>query len=51
MDFVYALIVHMHANQFIPQILMKQSDTLSTQYRHTEHLHEDVWCQQIIIDK
>ena len=26
---------------------MKQSDTLPTQYRHIEHLHEEVWCQKI----
>ena len=26
---------------------MKQSDTLPVQYRHTELLHEEVWCQRI----
>ena len=24
---------------------------LPTQYRHIEHLPEEVWCQKIIIDK
>ena len=28
-------------------ISMKQSDTLSTEYRHVEQLHEEVWCQKI----
>ena len=46
MCFVYAQIVHMHANQLIPQLSMKQSDTLPTQYRHIEYLHEEVWCQK-----
>ena len=27
--------------------LMKQDDTLPTQYRHIEYLHEEVWCQNI----
>ena len=26
---------------------MKQTDTLPTQYRHIEHLLEEVWCQKI----
>ena len=26
---------------------MKQSDILPTQYRHIEHLHEEVWCKNI----
>ena len=26
---------------------MKQSDILPAQYRHIEHLHEEVWCQKI----
>ena len=34
----------MHANQLVPQFLLKQSDTLPTQGRHIEHLHEEVWC-------
>ena len=46
-----AQIVHTRANQLVPQLLMKQSDTLPTQYRHIEHLHEEVWCQKLITDK
>ena len=42
MDFVYAWIVHMWGNQLVPQLLLKQADTLLTQYRHIEHLHEDL---------
>ena len=42
----------MHANQLVPQLLRKQSDTLPTHYRHIEHLQEEVWCQKKnIIDK
>ena len=37
----------MHANQLVPQLLMKQSDTLPAQYRHIEHVHEEAWCQKI----
>ena len=42
MHFVYAEIVHMQGNQLVPQLLLKQSDTLLTQYRHIEHLCEEV---------
>ena len=28
-------------------LLLKQSDTSLTQYRHIEHLCEEVWCQNI----
>ena len=42
MDFVDTKIVHMHASQLVPQLLMKQSDTLPTQWRHIEQLHEKV---------
>ena len=39
--FIYAQIVHsMRGNQLVPQVLLKQSDTLLTQYRHIEHLCE-----------
>ena len=37
----------MRGNQFIPHLLLKQSDTLLTQYRHIEHLCEEVRCQNI----
>ena len=32
MDFEFAQVVQMHANQLVPQLLRKQSDTLPTQY-------------------
>ena len=41
-----AQIVHMQGNQLVPQLLLKQSDTLPTQYAHTENLHEEVKCQK-----
>ena len=41
--FVYALIVPLWANQLLPQLLMKQFDTLSIQCRHNEHMHEGVY--------
>ena len=37
---VYALIVPLWADQLLPQLLMKQFDTLSIQCRHIEHMHE-----------
>ena len=37
----------MWGNQLVPQLLLKQPDTLLTQYRHIEHLCEEVWCQNI----
>ena len=37
----------MQGNQLVPQLLLKQTDTLLTQYRHIEHLCEEVWCQNI----
>ena len=43
---LYGGLVRTQANQLVPQLLMKQSGTLSTQYRHTENLHE-VWCQKL----
>ena len=51
MDFVCAWIVRMHGSQLVPQLLMKQSYTFPTQYRHIEHLHEEFWCQKYITDK
>ena len=36
-------IVHtVRGNQLVPQRLLKQSDTLLTQYKHIEHLCEEV---------
>ena len=43
MAFVYALIVPLWADQLLPQLLMKQFDTLSIQFRHNEHMHEGVY--------
>ena len=43
MDFVYALIVPLWADQFLPQLLMKQFDTLSIQCRLIEHMHEVIY--------
>ena len=37
-----AMIVHTLANQLLPQLLMEQFDTLPTQCRHIEHMHEVV---------
>ena len=38
MAFVYPLIVPLWANQLLPQLLMKQFDTLLIQCRHIEHI-------------
>ena len=35
-------IVHARGNQLVPELLLKPSDTLHTQSRHIEHLHEEV---------
>ena len=37
----------MRIDQVLSQLLMNQSDTLSTQCRRMEHLHEKVWCIEI----
>ena len=34
------------ADQLLPQLLMKQFDTLPIQYRHIEHMHEGVWLKK-----
>ena len=39
------------ANQFLPQLLMEQFDTLPIQCRHIEHMHEGVGFKKIIFDK
>ena len=39
------------ADQLLPQLLMKQFDTLPIQGRHIEHMHEGVWFKKIIFDK
>ena len=40
--FVSAQIVHSRGNQLIPELSQKLSDTLHTQCRHIEQLHEKV---------
>ena len=41
--FVYATMVPLWADQFLPQLLMEQFDTLPIQCRHIEHMYEGVW--------
>ena len=41
--FVFALIVPLWADQLLPQLLMKQFETLSIQCIHIEHMHEGVY--------
>ena len=43
MAFVYAWIVPLWADQLLPQLLMRQFDTLPIQCRHSEHMHEGVY--------
>ena len=43
--------MHARVNQLEPELLLKLSDTLPTQYRHIEHLHEEVLCQKNFFDK
>ena len=33
----------MPGNLFVQQLLLKQSDTLPTQYKYIERLHEEIW--------
>ena len=40
-----AMKVHTWADQFLPQLLLVQFDTLPTQCRHIEHMHEKVCFQ------
>ena len=41
--YAYAIIVHTRADQFLPQLLMEQYDTLPKQCRFIEYMHEGVW--------
>ena len=41
--FVYAWIVPLLADQVLLQLLMELFDTLPTQCRHIEHMHEGVY--------
>ena len=43
MAFVYAFIVPLWADQLLPQLLMKQFETLSIQCIRIEHMHEGVY--------
>ena len=38
-----SMIVHTRADQLLPQLLMELFDTLYTQFKHIEHMHEGVW--------
>ena len=42
MAFVYAYIVPLLADQLLPQLLVELFDTLLTQCRHIEYMHEGV---------
>ena len=37
------MIVPLWADPLLPQLLMEQFDILQLQYRHIEHMHEEVW--------
>ena len=37
------MIVRTEANQLLPKLLVEQFDTLPSQCRHIEHMHEGVW--------
>ena len=45
MAFVYAYIVPSWADQLQPQLLIEKIDTLPSQSRHIEHMHDGVWFQ------
>ena len=39
-------ICFVYADQLLPQLLIEQFDTLPSQYRHIEHMHEGVWLKK-----
>ena len=41
----------MLAIQLVPQLVQKQFNSLSTQYRLFEHLPEEVWCQKYVFQQ
>ena len=43
--------MHTQADQPLSQLLIEHFDTLPTQCRHIEHMHEGVWFPKSIIDK
>ena len=45
------MIVHTRADQLLSQLLIEHFDTLPTQCRHIEHMHEGVWFPKSISDK
>ena len=49
MGYACAMIVHTQADQLLSQLLMETFDTLTSQYRHIRHLHEEVKCQKYYI--
>ena len=36
------------ADQLLPQLLMEQFETLPIQFKHIEHMHEEVWLRKNI---
>ena len=44
--YAYLIIVHTRVYQLLPQLLMKQFDTLPIQCRHIEHIHEEFLAQK-----
>ena len=45
------LLLFTRADQLLPHFLIKQFETLPSQYRHIEHMRERVWFPKVIIDK
>ena len=43
--------VRTRVRQPLPQLLIEKFDSLLTQCRHNEHMHEVVWFTKIIIDE
>ena len=46
--FVYAKIVLSKADKCLPQLLVQKFDTLPSQCRHAEHMHEGVWLNNFL---
>ena len=42
------MLVHTQADQFLPQLLMQQFNTLPSQCGHIEHMHDGVWSKKKI---
>ena len=43
--------MHTRADQLLSQLLIEHFDTLTTQCRPIEHMHEGVWSQKSTIEK